>query len=162
MKILLVDNLESRRETIAAHTGAEVVRVMPRVLLAAPEVLHGVDALAICGNDACEAHETGASLPDCPNVGEYSSCECRDGLDVVQWLVKHTDAIGPKCLVVMLGGDHYLSMRMNDTLHDPRLPRGFRSRLNYHEPTWWRPNCPKTRAGLRKAFGLPAGLEVAP
>lgn len=32
MRILVVDDEEGRREMLAAHTGAEVVRVMPRAV----------------------------------------------------------------------------------------------------------------------------------
>lgn len=138
MKILMVDNDDGRRDTLATATGADVVRVMPRALFAAPELLHDVDALAIV-----------------PDSG-------RDDPWLPRWIVDHLDTLKPACRIAVLGGDYSLALRMNDTLHAMTVPRDHRARMAYHEPTWWRPNCPKTRAGLRKAFGLPVGLEVTP
>lgn len=160
MRILLVDDEEGRREVLAAHTGAEVVRVMPRQLLNAPELLHGADAIAL-DHDMCEG-DRGAEVPLCPRPNDYGGCTCPDGADVVRWLLQRLGTLKHDCRIVVISANPVGANRMLYDLEDSRLRGARKVQVVQCSASRWGRFDNNTRGTVRKAFGLPLDFEAMP
>lgn len=162
MKILLVDDLEERREIIAAHTGAEVVRVMPRQLFARPDLLLDVGGIAL-DHDMCEGGDDDDAL--CPASGMprgLDLCECKDGGDVARWLMDRLGSLRHGCRIVVVSANPVGARRMLATLNDPTMRGARKVHVAECPASRWGRYDSNTRAALRSAFGLPLDFEVTP
>lgn len=158
MKILLVDDDDSRREIIAAHTGADVVRVMPRELFARPELLLDADGIAL-DHDMCEGGDI-TEVP-CPAPGAAPwVCECKDGRDVVRWLLERLGSLRHECRIVMISANCVAARGMADMLNDSPLRGARKVHVGECSAARWGRYDSNPRAALRAAFGLPLDSEV--
>ena len=158
MRILMIDDSEARRETLAAHTGAEVVRVMPRALFDAPEMLHGADAIAL-DHDMCEAGD-GDAEGDCPFPSTHGGCCCPDGVRVVRWLLERLGTLREGCRIVVVSANPVGARRMMADLNDPMMRGARKVDVAQCSASNWGRYDSNTRGTVRAAFGLPLDFEA--
>lgn len=153
-----MDDLESRRETIAAHTGADVVRVMPRALFDNPELLHGMDGIAL-DHDMCEADPEDDDAP-CPAPNAHGGCTCTDGVDVVRWLMQRMGTLKHGCRIVVVSANPEGARRMVNALYDDPRRAARKVYVGQCSASRWGRYDSNTRGAIRAAFGLPLDFEV--
>jgi hypothetical protein len=160
MRILLIDDNDGRREILSAHTGAWVVRMMPRALFENPDLLHGADGIAL-DHDMCEADPERDDAP-CPAAGKYGGCDCPDGRTVVRWLLERLGTLKHGCRIVIVSANPVGARRMADMLNDSPLRAARTVHVTECSASRWGRYDSTTRGALRAAFGLPLDFEVTP
>lgn len=158
MKILLIDDMDLRREILARHTGAEVVRVMPRELFNAPELLLGVDAIAL-DYDMCEGGPEDEA-PRCPRPSAYGGCTCPDGRDVVRFLLDRFGTLKHGCRIIVVSANPVGALGMLRDLENPRARAARVVHVGLCSAARWGRHDNNTRGAIRAAFGLPLDFEV--
>lgn len=161
MRILMIDDSEARRETLAAHTGAWVVRMMPRVLFANPDLLHGADAIAL-DHDMCVTEDCDGEPAPCPHPNDYGGCTCPDGVDVVRWLLQRLGTLKHGCRIVVVSANPVGARRMVNELYDTPLRAARKVHVEQCSASRWGRYDSNTRGAIRAAFGLPLDFEATP
>ena len=160
MRILLIDDDAGRREILSAHTGAWVVRMMPRALFENPDLLHGADAIAL-DHDMCESGIERDDAP-CPASGVPRHCECPDGRAVVRWLLERLGTLKHGCRIVVVSANPVGARRMADMLNDSPLRPARKVHVAECSAARWGRYDTTTRRNIRMAFGLPLDFEETP
>jgi hypothetical protein len=160
MRILLIDDDDGRREILSAHTGAWVVRMMPRALFENPDLLHGADAIAL-DHDMCEADPSRDDAP-CPAPTPHGGCGCPDGADVVRWLLGRLGTLKHGCRIVVVSANPVGARRMLHDLEDHMMRGARKVRVTQCSASRWGRYDSTTRCALRVAFGLPLDFEATP
>lgn len=155
MRILLIDDSDGRREILSAHTGAWVVRMMPRVLFDNPDLLHGADAIAI-DHDMCELGGDDEVCKCPPDAG----CAYPNGQDVARWLMQRLGTLKHGCRIVVVSANPVGAQRMLNILRDPVLSGARKVHIEQCSAARWGRYDTTTRRNIRAAFGLPLDWEA--